>query len=156
MGQIFPKKQGLIPKVVEFTTYTPTFAGFGTPTNQKIYYRLTGSSMDIIASFSAGTTTATTSSISLPSGYTFDYTILGGGSRALLGYGQLSNGSVANINASGSTFGYFADGSSTTLIFVTTQTGGSNSFNKVNTSAIIGTGETMSFNLSNIPVITPN
>lgn len=50
--------------------YTPTFTGFGTPTNVEFYWARVGGHMRIHGKFVAGTTTATEARISLPDGYT--------------------------------------------------------------------------------------
>lgn len=52
----------------EWQSYTPTFQGFGTPTNVNALYRRVGDSMELQVSFTAGTTTATEARVYLPFG----------------------------------------------------------------------------------------
>lgn len=51
------------------TPYTPTFTGFGTPTNIEFYWSRVGGHMVIKGKFTSGTSTATEARISLPSNY---------------------------------------------------------------------------------------
>lgn len=59
-----------IPKNVEWTSYTPTFNGLGTPTSVTAYYKVTGNTLYIFGQFVMGTTTASEARIGLPTGYT--------------------------------------------------------------------------------------
>lgn len=52
------------------TAYTPTFTGFGTPTNVNFYWRRSGADLEVYGYFTVGTTTATEARISFPSGLT--------------------------------------------------------------------------------------
>lgn len=54
----------------EWTSYTPTFTGFGTESNVGFVWRRVGDSIEIQGRFTAGTPTATEARISLPSGLT--------------------------------------------------------------------------------------
>lgn len=51
-------------------SYTPTFTGFGTPSNIEFQWRQAGENVEIRGKFTAGTTTATEARISLPNSYT--------------------------------------------------------------------------------------
>lgn len=53
-----------------WTTYTPTFTGFGTVSTQSFRWRQVGGSIEIEGRFLAGTTTATEAQITLPNSYT--------------------------------------------------------------------------------------
>lgn len=55
--------------------YTPTFTGFGTPTNVNFIYVRRGTKIFIQGKFTSGTSTATEARISLPSGLTSDASI---------------------------------------------------------------------------------
>ncbi len=50
----------------DWADYTPTFQGFGTPTNIQFQYRRVGDSVEIRGKFNAGTTTAVEARVSLP------------------------------------------------------------------------------------------
>lgn len=52
--------------MTDWIAYTPTFQGFGTPTNLDIRWRRVGDSMEIQGSFDAGTVTASEAQIGLP------------------------------------------------------------------------------------------
>ena len=56
--------------VTDWQSYTPTFNGFGTPTNVECFWRRVGSDLEISASFTAGTTTGVEARIGLPTGFT--------------------------------------------------------------------------------------
>lgn len=58
--------------VQEWQSFTPTFAGFGTPTLVGLWWRRVGASMQIRGRFTSGTTTATTASFTLPNNLTID------------------------------------------------------------------------------------
>lgn len=54
----------------DWTSYTPTFSGFGSPTNIEFRHKREGSDLLIRGKFTPGTTTATEARISLPTGLT--------------------------------------------------------------------------------------
>lgn len=58
------------PMISDWVSYTPTFTGFGTVTVQEFQWRRVGSDVEIRGKFTAGTTTAVESRLSLPSGLT--------------------------------------------------------------------------------------
>jgi len=55
--------------ISEWTSYTPTFTGFGTPTNINFKWRRVGSSMEIKGTFTSGVATGVEARISIPEGY---------------------------------------------------------------------------------------
>jgi hypothetical protein len=58
--------------LTEWTTYTPTFTGFGTPSSVNFQYKRVGSDLLLLGKFTVGTTTAVQAEVSLPSGLTVD------------------------------------------------------------------------------------
>lgn len=60
----------------DWESYTPTYTGFGTVTNNSAKWRRVGTDMEILASFTSGTSTATLASMTLPTGYSIDSTRL--------------------------------------------------------------------------------
>lgn len=56
--------------VTDWTQYTPTFNGFGTPTSVECFYRRVGSDLEISATFTSGTSTAVEARVGLPAGFT--------------------------------------------------------------------------------------
>lgn len=83
------------PVVTDWVSYTPTFTGFGTPTNVSFFWRRSGDSLEINATFTTGTCTATEARISLPSGLTIDVSKISG--NLVVGYGGLA-GSTTPVN----------------------------------------------------------
>jgi len=60
--------------VSDWTSYTPTFTGFGTVSTQSFWWRRVGDSVEIKGKFTSGTTTATEARISLPNSIVSDST----------------------------------------------------------------------------------
>lgn len=58
--------------VTDWTTYTPTFTGFGTVTLTEAFWRRVGDSIETKGRFTCGTSTGVAGLISLPSGSTID------------------------------------------------------------------------------------
>lgn len=58
------------PVVSDEIAYTPTFQGFGTPTNVNFKWRRVGNKIHIRGTFTSGTSTAAEAQIGLPAGYT--------------------------------------------------------------------------------------
>jgi len=59
-----------VPVVTAWQGYTPTFQGFGTPTNVEFEWRQVGENVEIRGKFTAGTTTAVEARVGLPAGLT--------------------------------------------------------------------------------------
>lgn len=69
-----------------WTSYTPSYAGFGTVSGHDTYWRRVGSSMFIKAQWTAGTVAATTATMTIPSGAVM---VTGPASPGrIIGYGQ--------------------------------------------------------------------
>lgn len=60
-----PQTQSMGPAVGDWVQYTPTFTGFGTPSNVAFYSRRVGDSLEIRGNFTSGTATAVTAQITL-------------------------------------------------------------------------------------------
>jgi hypothetical protein len=94
----------------DWTAYTPTFTGFGTTTNNALFWRRIGDSIEIVGKFTSGTTTAVEARISLPNGLIVDSTKL----PTIRGVGQVYQGqngaleveTLAEPNVNYMTFGY--------------------------------------------------
>ena len=65
-----------VPVVTGWQGYTPTFQGFGTPTNVEFEWRQVGENVEIRGKFVSGTSTAVQARISLPAGLTSATTTL--------------------------------------------------------------------------------
>lgn len=59
-----------VPVVTAWQGYTPTFQGFGTPTNVEFEWRQNGESVEIRGKFTSGTPTAVEARVGLPAGLT--------------------------------------------------------------------------------------
>lgn len=59
-----------VPVVTGWQGYTPTFQGFGTPTNVEFEYRRVGENIEVRGKFVSGTTTAVEARVGLPAGFT--------------------------------------------------------------------------------------
>jgi hypothetical protein len=56
----------------EWTAYTPTFSGFGSPTNISFFWRRMGDTLEVKGTFTAGTVTSNLGSLTLPNALTID------------------------------------------------------------------------------------
>ena len=59
-----------VPVVTEWAAYTPTFQGFGTPTNIQMQWRQVGENVEVRGKFTSGTSTAVEARVGLPAGLT--------------------------------------------------------------------------------------
>jgi hypothetical protein len=118
-----------------WTSYTPTFTGFGTPTGVEFEYRQVGENYEIRGKFVAGTTTATEARISLPTGATSAGTSI---IPSLCLVGSSSQGDFQIAIEPSVTYMTLSD---TTL----------GNINKANASTVVLTGNTVSF-FASVPV----
>lgn len=87
------------PVITDWKDYTATYTGFGTPTVTYSKWRRSGDTLQIMHKFSCGTSTATTASVSLPSGSVINF---GSAGQALLGhYTRGGSGGFAFSDAKG-------------------------------------------------------
>jgi hypothetical protein len=59
-----------VNNVTSWTSYTPTFTGFGTATSIEFQWRQNGQNVDVRGKFTSGTSTAVEARVSLPNSYT--------------------------------------------------------------------------------------
>lgn len=86
------------PIITDWVAYTPTYTGVGTVTGNVTQYRRVGSNLEVTGGYTAGTTTGTTYSITLPSGLTVDHSKLNGsGVTALVGQQHNMTSSLTGI-----------------------------------------------------------
>lgn len=108
--------------------------GFGTPTNtDKIFYRRVGGSLQVQGKFTAGSTAASTSSLSLPAGLAIDSTLAS--ANHPLGVGRTITSSSANVWTDGNTTTIFYDGSDTAKVYFASASGSGN-YTKTNANNI--------------------
>jgi hypothetical protein len=117
----------------DWTSYVPTFTGFGTPSNVSFWWRRVGDSVHIIGQFTSGSTTATEARISLPNSVTSDSTKIPSHVVQKTGTWYRDNGGASATTIGGLTLiegnvGYFTFGGA-----VYTQASGSvNPYTKIN------------------------
>ena len=133
--------------VGEWTAYTPTLTGFGTPSSVSFYYRRAGSGIDIYGSFVSGVPTATEARVTLPSGLT---------ATSLMVSNQPFGNYFQNKGAATQKGGpIFAEGSAAYLtfgnygVFGTTAVSG---LGKANGDAVIENGDRVQLFAANIPI----
>lgn len=83
-----------VPVVTGWQGYTPTFQGFGTPTNVEFEWRQVGENVEIRGKFVSGTSTAVEARIGLPAGLTSASTALIP-SLQIIGKANINNSSTA-------------------------------------------------------------
>jgi len=124
--------------VSEYSSYTPTFTGFGTVTGISIAYRRVGSNLHLIGRFTPGTTTAVEAQMTLPTGLTAAATttnvVVGKYERRIATGSQVKQGTV--LTAAGFAYIGFGQDDYTTAAAPETFRNG---------SSITATGEVMSF-----------
>jgi len=126
----------------DWTSYTPTFTGFGTPTSIECQHSRLSSNLMIRCKFTAGTTTATEARISLPSGLTSADT-------AKIPSIQVASGVYAIQNTSPVLFPLIEP--SVTYITIGTQNGAANPLTKLNGSTVSSSSVVNSF-FASIPI----
>jgi hypothetical protein len=85
----------------KWTSYTPTITGFGTAASAAFFYRREGDSLHVRGKFTAGTPTAVTALIGLPSGLTIDTAKTTASQTAILGF-HLRSDSTSTVIPAGS------------------------------------------------------
>mgnify|MGYP007071575286 CR=1 FL=1 len=60
--------------ITDWTSYTPTYNGFGTPTSVSMWWRRVGGNIELQGKFTTGTVAASEARVSFPSGITSDNT----------------------------------------------------------------------------------
>lgn len=65
-----PSQQFIGAIVTDWTSYTPTFTGFGTATAIEFYYRRNGDTLEVTGNWTTGTVSGTEARVSFPSGLT--------------------------------------------------------------------------------------
>lgn len=136
--------------VTEWQSYTPTFTGLGTVTNNSFLWRRVGDSIEINGSVTSGTSAAALFSFSLPSGYTLNTAKIGkSNTTAAAGVmvGEYAQDTTANLA------GYIVSalGTSTTLLYAGSSINGVAKLTPQNGSSIFGSSANISFK-TRVPV----
>lgn len=130
-----------VPVMTAWQGYTPTFQGFGTPTNIEFEWRQVGENVEIRGKFASGTPTAVEARVGLPNGYTSAGTSV---IPSISYVGSAIRGAVIGSNVK--LFDTLIEPSVTYLTlgfaeFTSTQ----NPFTKQNGSNLVGAAEAVSF-----------
>lgn len=126
----------------DWTSYTPTFTGFGTATNIDCFHKRRGSDLFVKCKWTAGSSTATEARASLPSGLTTT-SFASIRTAGVVTYGTVQNGLslYALIEPSQTYFTFGYNNSSV------------GSLNKRNGSDFAPSGQVMSFDSGPIPIV---
>lgn len=126
----------------DWTAYTPTFTGFGTPTAVEFEYRQNGQNYDIRGKFASGVSTAVEARISLPLAATSAGTGVIPSIQAA-GFGGLSSAAASQfIPLIEPSVGYITLG---------TQSSGAGGLTKQNASTLISSGQSLSI-FASVPI----
>jgi len=145
-----PDETVLGPVINDWQSYTPTFTGFGTVSGVSAFWRRIGDSIEVQGLFTSGSSTATSATISLPSGLSLDTSKITTPSQTNT-FGFFTRAANASLNSIPST-GYgpwvITDGVGITTdnvyIAVSTTTS-SNIYPLANGSAVLASGDSGSF-----------
>jgi hypothetical protein len=135
----------------DYLSWTPTFNGFGTPTNVFFRFKPTRGSLHIIAHYNCGTSTAATASFTLPGSFltkTATTQRTNGGH-----YSRGGSGGTAFINAKGGSI--IIDDSVSTIVFSSFDQFGSSTMNpngSVNGNAVCDNASNIIAFSINVPV----
>jgi len=85
-----------VANLTDWTSYTPTFTGFGTAASIEFFYRRVGNNCEIKGRFTVGTATATEARVSLPTGLTSQGTSIIP-SLVICGYGSAAGANTTDF-----------------------------------------------------------
>ena len=133
----------------DWTAYTPTITGAGTPTSVSFLHRRIGSTLEVKGTFVTGTVSAVLATVTLPNGNTIDTT-----KTTLQNISSASGANVGDwIGAGASNLGAMvtATGTSSSLVYFATQIAAANMGIAGNGNTVWGTGQTVAFKFS-VPI----
>lgn len=135
------------------TSYTPTIVGCGTVSSASAFYSRQGAFVYIYGSFTAGTPTATTMTISLPANHTINTSLLTGTGIYMAGHIYRATGSSNNLpGTSGGPFPLSVNTSATGTVYVSTSTiTSSGVFEPANGDGVLGSGNVITFEIK-VPI----
>lgn len=129
----------------DFISYVPTTTGFGTITASDFWYKRVGDAVVLKGRFTAGTTTATIASISLPAGMSIDPVKVPTTRQSGVAWRSAANTNsmVANL----------INGTNTVVAFSTNVvSNAANPFTAANANQFLNTGEIFAFETQLIPI----
>lgn len=89
-----------IPNITDWQKYSPTYTGFGTVSNDEMYYRVLGDTLQIRGSVTPATVSSTTAKMTLPDGYTIDTSKIV--NNRIISAGVWFRGGLSTTNTGGS------------------------------------------------------
>jgi hypothetical protein len=127
--------------------YTPTFTGFGSPTNINIYTARVGDRQAMQGYFTPGTTTATAATMTI--GGTIDSSKMSSAEYQVVGRWERKNSTGTNVKSGP----MIARGGDTTCGFATDDTAGTNhGFTILTASSFFSSGENVAFHVTGVPI----
>jgi len=88
---------GMTTVVTDWTSYTPTFTGFGTVSLVSAHYKIVGDTLKVKGFFKAGTAAAASPTISLPSGYTINSAKTSGSKTSVFGTWTIADTNTSQL-----------------------------------------------------------
>jgi len=127
-----------VPNLTAWQGYTPTFQGFGTPTNVEFEWRQVGENVEIRGKLTAGTSTAVEARVGLPAGLTSAGTSLIPSLQMVGSLARSSSGTAV-------TFHVLQEPSVSYMTFSQVVASGSAGLTKLNGDGLLANGITASF-----------
>jgi hypothetical protein len=125
-----------VPVVTAWQGYTPTFQGFGSPTNIEFEYRQVGENVEIRGKFTSGTSTAVEARVGLPAGLTSASTSL------IPSIKEIGVGSFGNTTASQA---IILIEPSVSYLTIGLQSSTGSGLSKINGSTLLSSSQQLSF-----------
>lgn len=143
------------PAFTDPVAYTPTFgAGYGTVTNQKIYWQQAGKFMRVFGTATMGTVTAGTGEISLPSGKNIDSSYYQASAKNIVG-GIRNITNAGGSGADGTTQRLGFDGTNLDKVWLTsssTQDIAGGTFRLTGVNSALSTSDTLNIDFT-VPIL---
>jgi hypothetical protein len=139
-GKIATSSWNPVPMLKEIL-YTPTFTGFGTPTNVNFSFNRAGNRMKVMGSFTCGISTAVTAKVSLPGSLLSDSVLISASVRQVCG--------ICSVGVNAAQAMYMLVDPNVNYVCIGIQAAGSNGLAEANGSTIAsnGNGVAMQFEI---------
>lgn len=141
--------------VGDWTQYTPTFGGFGTPTNVSMWWKIVGDNILIKGTFNSGITTAAIGTVSLPAGLSIDTSKISTSTyKTSFGRGwRVPISAASNLTTgSASVDNVWVYNGTTTLVQMASSTNTSPGYNNDNASTLANNTDLINIELLTIPI----
>ena len=131
--------------ITDKKAFTPTFTGFGTVSNNNCFWWREGDSLSMEINFTSGTSTATTASVSLPSGLSIDTSKLDTSGSNIFGFGIVSSAAAV-------TWCLIAANTGGTVLYFSQQSASNSGIGPLNGSNYLSSGQSAHFIVRNVPI----